>query len=302
MSSLRNAVKRITHKERGQLQARSHLGMLEKKVDYKKRSDHYHAREDRLNAMKQKASMKNPDEFYFGMKKTQIHSTTGQHSKTKETKQKEFDETIGPDTIRLMKDQDLRYIRLQKQKDVKKIEKLQSSLHFLENDHPDNTIRKRKHTIFVDTKEEADNFDPVQYFDTVPELVDRVYNRPKVSTLKKQLLLNQQQQTTGLKRNHNNNNTRDVETTTDFVMSMDVLKQQQKVQYEKMKKVSKERNRSYRELKDRMERVQKMKQAENYLVTEQLLQKSKGKRRKLTNADKDANIPAIYQWSNKRLG
>ena len=66
MSSLRNAVKRVAHKERSQPKSRQHLGLLEKKKDYKVRATDFHRKEDRIKAMRQKASMKNPDEFYLG--------------------------------------------------------------------------------------------------------------------------------------------------------------------------------------------------------------------------------------------
>ena len=61
MSSLRNAVKRVTHKERSQPQARAHLGLLEKKSDYKLRSKDYHRKQDRLKSMRSKAANRNPD-------------------------------------------------------------------------------------------------------------------------------------------------------------------------------------------------------------------------------------------------
>jgi len=63
---------------------------------------------------------------------------------------------------------------------VQKIEKLRQSLHCLEAPA---TERTNKHTVFVDSMEEAVQFDPVKYFDTVPELVDRSFNRPRIETL-----------------------------------------------------------------------------------------------------------------------
>ena len=47
MSALRNATSRRTHKERAQPAARRSLGLLEKKKDYKQRSDNYHKKEVR---------------------------------------------------------------------------------------------------------------------------------------------------------------------------------------------------------------------------------------------------------------
>jgi U3 small nucleolar RNA-associated protein 11 len=64
MSSLRNATKRRTHKERAQPTARSHLGLLEKHSDYKLRADNFHKRKDRIKALTRKAAERNEDELY----------------------------------------------------------------------------------------------------------------------------------------------------------------------------------------------------------------------------------------------
>lgn len=55
------------HKERAQPYSKRKLGFLEKHTDYVKRSKNFHMKDDMLNKMKQKAALKNPDEFYFGM-------------------------------------------------------------------------------------------------------------------------------------------------------------------------------------------------------------------------------------------
>ena len=75
--SLRNVVKRKTHKERSQPKARKNFGLLEKKKDYKLRAQDYHKKEDRLKKLRLQASLRNPDEFYFKMvKATTTVSTT----------------------------------------------------------------------------------------------------------------------------------------------------------------------------------------------------------------------------------
>ena len=58
-----------------------------------------------------------------------------------------------------------------------KIDKLQASLHFL--DAPP----QNKRTIFVDNDDEIDKFDPVSYYNTVPEGLDRHYNIPTKESL-----------------------------------------------------------------------------------------------------------------------
>jgi len=58
------------HKERSQPAHRRRLGILEKHKDYVERAKDYHNKEKHLHNLRRKASMRNPDEFYFGM----IHS------------------------------------------------------------------------------------------------------------------------------------------------------------------------------------------------------------------------------------
>ena len=74
MSSLRNSLHRRNHKERGQPAHRKRLGILEKHKDYVVRAKDYNSKKERIRKLKQKASERNKDEFYFGMvgKKTQV--------------------------------------------------------------------------------------------------------------------------------------------------------------------------------------------------------------------------------------
>ena len=74
MSSLRNSVKRITHKERAQPASRKKFGLLEKHKDYVERAKDYHKKQDYLKTLKKKAEDRNPDEFYFKMNKSQVNA------------------------------------------------------------------------------------------------------------------------------------------------------------------------------------------------------------------------------------
>lgn len=97
-----------------------------------------------------------------------------------------------------------------------KAEKLRSNLHLLAS-KPVN-----KHTVFVDSVEEAEAFDPAAHFGTAPELVDRAYNRARLEQLE-----------------HG-----------DAVMGVETTKE--------LKKVRKARERAYRELEEREARSSKM--------------------------------------------
>ncbi|TPX56780.1 hypothetical protein PhCBS80983_g04298 [Powellomyces hirtus] len=214
MSSLRNAIQRRNHKERSQLSSREHKGLLEKHKDYVLRARDYNQKQKTLKTLRQKAAFRNPDEFYFGM----INSNTkkGVHTLTRER-----DEKFSHDFLRLLKTQDAGYVNYQRSINAKKIEKLKSGLHFLEEDETvggeddeqaekddehkvdfmdldeDSGESKKdagssstapskpkpKHTIFVDDESEAKNFDPATYFDTPEALLARKYNRPTTTML-----------------------------------------------------------------------------------------------------------------------
>lgn len=308
MSSLRNAVKRVTHKERSQPLARNHLGLLEKKKDYRARARNFHSKEDRIKSMRTKASQKNPDEFYFGMRKSEVRD--GAHRKTEETQQQELEEQIGPEAVRIMKDQDLTYVRMQKQKDSKKVERLQSSLHFLggddkddnagTNDYRDDAVgslssrrrkEKRKHTIFVRTKDDAENFDAAKHFDTAPELADRAFNRPRMETLLHTA------KAASIRRKYVDND--DGDGAQYKLLTETELKLQAKIAKRTARKVAKARSSAYGEMEARTKRMAAMERAEAHLVMEKNLE-GKGRKRKVKGAEDGQ--PAIYKWRRKRLG
>ncbi|RUS27657.1 small-subunit processome [Jimgerdemannia flammicorona] len=190
MSSIRNAVHRRNHKERSQLAHRQRYGLLEKHKDYVLRAKDYHFKQDRLKALRERAQFKNPDEFYFKMISTKTKD--GLHIA-------ERNNQLSGDMVQLLKSQDLNYIKTQRDVSKKKIDKLQDSLQFLEADDGEDdedaemdeqesssatSAKKSTHIVFVDNEEQAKNFDPVKHLDTLPELVNRKFNRPRIETLK----------------------------------------------------------------------------------------------------------------------
>ncbi|TDH69204.1 hypothetical protein CCR75_008496 [Bremia lactucae] len=170
MSSLRNVVKRREHKERGQLRERQKLGLLEKHKDYVKRARDYNSKQKRLKTLQLKASLRNPDEFYHRMREVSteagVHVSTHNHKNSVETK-----------ALRLLKTQDLAYMHMKHAVDMRKAERLNCSLHFV--DAP----KINKHTLFVNEREEVNSFDVARHFDTAPELADRAFNRIRTRDL-----------------------------------------------------------------------------------------------------------------------
>ena len=266
MSSLRNAVKRIAHKERSQTVDRQHLGILEKKKDYKERAIDYHRKEDRIKAMKRKVSMRNPDEFYFGMHNSKVED--GRHRSNEDYRM------LSPELIKVMKDQDLSYVRLQKQKDIKKAEKLQSSLHLLNAENFNDVGAKRSHTVFVDSKEDALDFNVSEHFGTIPEFAGRAFSRLRKSDIEE------------FSKDSNNK---------PCARELTQLKKNNK---KLAKKLARATSGAYRQMESRRERAEKMKMAEDHLITEKLVG-GKGRKRKIKTGEDGR--PAQYKWRRKRL-
>lgn len=267
MSSLRNAVKRITHKERAQPRARAHLGLLEKKQDYKKRAVDYQQKRERLQAMKLRADMRNPDEFYMGMHNSQMKD--GKHTN------KTSDNIISPEVVKLMKNQDLAHVRYQQQKETKKIERLQSTLHFIDT----HNSADRKHTIFVDDQRKAELFDVAQHFQTLPQLADRAFNRPRVSTLMPEDMAEDDDEGEQNAKKANKQRIQKV------------------VEKHKLMKIAKARDASYAELQGRITRQKAIAHAESHLCVEKLVA-GKGRKRKVKEAEDGK--PAVYKWRRRR--
>lgn len=118
-----------------------------------------------------------------------------------------------------------------------------------------------KHTVFVDDERALETFDPVKHFDTVPEAVNRTYNRPRKSTL------------------------------ASATASSHVA--------ESVDRIAKLRERRYEELRQRGERLQKMERMKQAMTLRKQLET--GGRVKLVVRKKDAsNGVAVYRWTKER--
>ncbi|KAL7285407.1 hypothetical protein ACG7TL_000503 [Trametes sanguinea] len=120
MSSLKNSLHRRTHKERSQLSHRTRLGFLEKHKDYVLRARDYHSKQDRINLLREKAAMRNKDEFYFSM--TREKTQGGVHVKDR------GNEALPTDIVKVLKTQDENYLRTMRALGLKKIDRLKNQL------------------------------------------------------------------------------------------------------------------------------------------------------------------------------
>lgn len=178
MSSWKKATKtnQQTHRERHQPEARKHLGLLEKKKDYKVRAQDRNEKQETLKLLRKRALNKNPDEFYHHMINSKI-ADDGHREKDK-------DEDISLEQMKLMETQDTAYISMKRTIEYNKIKRLQSHLHMI--DTADRT--KNKHIFFVDGEKELENFDLAERLQTHPALLARKSNRIRLTDLDKMQL------------------------------------------------------------------------------------------------------------------
>ena len=225
--------------------------------------------------MRQKAASRNPDEFYFGMHNSEVKD--GKHRASSED-----DRNLTPDMVKLLKEQDLSYVRMQKQRDAKKAERLQSSLHFLDTES--DAVKKRKHVIFVENQKEAEDFEVSKHFDTLPEMAGRAFNRPKLEQIEKLAL---KRMSGGIDDDEGGTS-----------RSIPDLKALAKVERKLARQVAKARSTAYKELEARTKRAAELELAEAHLVTEKLVA-GKGRKRKIKPAEDGK--PAQYKWRRKRM-
>ncbi|KAI1827101.1 small-subunit processome [Xylaria intraflava] len=115
MSSLRNTVNRRVHRERDQLQDRKNrYGLLEKHKDYRLRAQDHNRKKAQLKSLRKKAEDRNEDEFYFGMLSRKGPSTalsTGSKRWDGTVAGDRGNKSLDVDVVRLLKTQDMGYIR-----------------------------------------------------------------------------------------------------------------------------------------------------------------------------------------------
>ncbi|KAH9808191.1 small-subunit processome [Melampsora americana] len=206
-------VQKRQHRERAQPLQRARLGLLEKHQDYVKRARDYHSKQDRIKKLREKASMKNPDEFYFEMIKSSTEK--GVHVRSRGNK------ALDNDLVTLLKTQDFNYVKTCRAIEEKKVNKIREQLGSMVNvispdddeldeirheilkfihqdttaisaenreedgsDEEDHSLLpiSGKKTIFVDSVEEVRNFEQIQNKKRKSSISQSQRNLPVAST------------------------------------------------------------------------------------------------------------------------
>jgi U3 small nucleolar RNA-associated protein 11 len=281
-SSLRNAVKRVTHKERAQPGDRKKFGLLEKHKDYVERAQDFKKKKKYITTLKKKASERNPDEFYMHMNKSKV--VNGQH--------KEFVNAanLDKDTIDLLKTQDLSYIIYKKSVDDQKIHRLKENIQLIGD------VQPKKHTIFVDDEQQLQSFHPVTHFNTLPELIDRNYNRITKDQFDKGIDQDTLPETYVDPEEERMNNR---------IVPEEQDGQSGSGQKNQKKRKQQQRSESVEELNQRMKRSKKLTNALEELSMQRHLARDKGARTKLTitktiGKEKKEKEVTLYKWRRER--
>lgn len=243
MVKLVHNVQKKQHKERSQTLDRAKYGLLEKKKDYKLRATDYHKKQAALKLLRERAANYNPDEYY--------HAMTRRRTDDSGIELNENTQQLTEQQMKLYKSQDLNYVRTMRLNERAKIDKLMDKLQFK---------AKGKHTVFVDSVDDAENFDALKHFQTDASLVNRRENRLRTDQLE--------------------STKKPIDDDEDF---------ETREQREKQKLAD------YRLLKERLEREKQLKEVEEKLALTKELMKD-GDVRKLR--DQDGHVH--YKWNAVR--
>ncbi|KAJ5388403.1 Small-subunit processome Utp11 [Penicillium cosmopolitanum] len=164
MSSMRNAVQRRNHRERGQLQGREKWGILEKHKDYSLRAKDYNDKKAKLKRLEEKARDRNPDEFNFGMMGDR-NNVQGRHGRgTGVSRDSAAARGLSHDAIKLLKTQDKGYLRTAGERIRREIERLERDVQ-LQNGMNDALGTKRQEKELAEDDDEFGGFDDLDDLD-----------------------------------------------------------------------------------------------------------------------------------------
>lgn len=285
---MRNAVKRVTHKERAQPASRKKFGLLEKHKDYVERAKDYKKKQSHLTKLRRKALDRNPDEFYFKMNTSQVRNGIHHINNDKNAR-------VDNSVISMLKTQDLGYITTKKSADDSKIRKLKENLHLIGEQ------KVKHHKVFVSSEEELEDFDAATHFNTVPELVGRSFNRPKLVTPSAE---------NGLVTEGSASNEAMIDPRCLATSLADQVRRA-KGKAHKASKGDPAVPAAYRELRERVKRSKNLKSTIEKLALQRNLTNSKGTKRKIVLEDGSAGSTdksgkaskgekVVYKWKKQR--
>ncbi|OGM50087.1 U3 small nucleolar RNA-associated protein Utp11 [Aspergillus bombycis] len=151
MSSMRNAVQRRNHKERGQIQGREKWGILEKHKDYSLRAKDYNQKKAKLKRLEEKVRDRNPDEFAFGMMSSHSQKA-GKHG----TASRDSAAGLSHDAIKLLKTQDAGYLRTTGERIRRQMDKLEQEIQ-LQDGMVQSLVGKRPKKKKAPVRDEGDD-------------------------------------------------------------------------------------------------------------------------------------------------
>ncbi|KAH7313609.1 cgi-94 protein [Stachybotrys elegans] len=163
MSSMRNAIQRRPHRERAQPLERKRLGLLEKHKDYSLRAKDFNKKKATLKSLREKAADRNEDEFYFGMMSRQGPGSKIQDGKSwSGTVQGDRgNKSLSVEAVRLMKTQDMGYVRTMKQIVSKEVARLEERVVMARGlNHLDDVEEDDGDDDFYDDDDEDDDEKP----------------------------------------------------------------------------------------------------------------------------------------------
>ncbi len=126
-SSLKNVIPKRKYRERSNPTYRANSKPIERHSDYVRRAKRNHLREDTINRLKVKATLKNDNEFTHGMEKARM--LNGEHVR---------DAAVGLGTAeeqeerRRLKQRNLNMVKVHRARIARQIEQMRPTIHFME--------------------------------------------------------------------------------------------------------------------------------------------------------------------------
>jgi U3 small nucleolar RNA-associated protein 11 len=130
-TKMKNYVPRRTYRERGQLERRQHLGILEKNKDFKVRATDYKNKEAIIKNLSLKAQLRNPDEYYHKMNRMKKHDDSGEAQFDRKPLNK-MEKTNQAKARKIEENQNIALVNMKREIEKKKAERLGNNLHLID--------------------------------------------------------------------------------------------------------------------------------------------------------------------------